>query len=161
MSKNILNTQESFTRTKKKLKKILEEKGLVLSLCETSDILAKALGYKNTFDINKNYFEPLKKEAEEMLCSNFNYTEKEKEDLMAIMKNSAGGKILSGRNIDGMSGEQKESPWKKGPVTFLTPSGKRLPYEPYELNELCELCKDPSKIIPATGFWDGGKYIIT
>lgn len=63
MSSNILNDQESFTRTKKKLKKLLEDKGLKLSLCETSDLLAKALGFKNTFDMQKNLNEKPKEEA--------------------------------------------------------------------------------------------------
>jgi len=103
MSKNILNNQESFTRTKKKLKKLLEEKGLKLTLCETSDILAKALGFKNTFDMNKNYFESNKIEnlqKEDGIGYNENY----KTQLESIIKKPPEGlKIIAGRNIDGMS----------------------------------------------------------
>lgn len=103
MSKNILNNQESFTRTKKKLKKILDEKGLKLTLCETSDILAKALGFKNTFDMNKNYFESNKIENIHKE-DGIDY----KIPLESIMKKpSEGLKIISGRNIDGMSGPKE------------------------------------------------------
>lgn len=104
MSKNILNNQESFTRTRKKLKKLLEEKGLKLTLCETSDILAKALGFKNTFDMNKNYFESNKIENIQKEDGIENY----KTQLESIMnKPSEGLKIIAGRNIDGMSNHQK------------------------------------------------------
>lgn len=107
MSKNILNNQESFTRTKKKLKKLLEEKGLKLTLCETSDILAKALGFKNTFDMNKNYFESNKIENNQMEDV-IGYNENHKKQLDNIMKKpSEGLKIIAGRNIDGMSNHQK------------------------------------------------------
>lgn len=144
MSKNILNNQESFTRTKKKLKKNLEDKGLKLSLCEISDILANALGYKNTFDINKNYFELLKKEQEE--------------NLINMMKIPEGCKIFSGKTIDGMSNKQNhdtnseflESPWKEGLVTFLTPSGKVMPYQPYSnIEQVC-----------MTSFGNGNKFFV-
>lgn len=83
MPKNMLNNQESFTRTKKKLKKHLEDRGLKLSLCETSDILAKALGFKNTFDINKNYFDLLEKEVIDKVIDR--------------MENSEACKIFSGK----------------------------------------------------------------
>lgn len=107
MSKNILNNQESFTRTKKKLKKLLEEKGLKLNLCETSDILAKALGFKNTFDMNKNYFESNKIENNQMEDS-IGYNENHIKQLDSIMKKpSEGLKIIAGRNIDGMSGPKE------------------------------------------------------
>ena len=107
MSKNILNNQESFTRTKKKLKKLLEEKGLKLTLCETSDILAKALGFKNTFDMNKNYFESNKIENNQMEDV-IGYNENHKKQLDSIMKKpSEGLKMIAGRNIDGMSNHQK------------------------------------------------------
>jgi len=61
MSKDILINEESFTRTKKKLKKILEEKGLKVSLCETSEILANSLGFKNTFEMQRIVFSKVEK----------------------------------------------------------------------------------------------------
>lgn len=141
MSKNILNNQESFTRTKKRLKKLLQDKGLNLSLCETSDLLAKALGFKNTFDINKNYFENIEQEQK----------------VIDMMEKPEGCKIFSGKTIDGMSnkqipdttGECSTSPWKKGAVTFLTPSGKVMPYQPYS----------PAEPVWVTGFWNGDEFV--
>lgn len=59
MSKSIVIDKESYTRTKKKLKKSLEAKGCSFTLSEVSDILAQSLGFKNEFDMQKNYFEKL------------------------------------------------------------------------------------------------------
>lgn len=57
MSKSIVIDKESYTRTKKKLKKSLEAKGCSFTLSEVSDILAQSFGFKNEFDMQKNYFE--------------------------------------------------------------------------------------------------------
>lgn len=59
MSKSIVIDKESYTRTKKKLKKSLEAKGCSFTLSEVSDILAQSFGFKNEFDMQKNYFEKL------------------------------------------------------------------------------------------------------
>ena len=61
MSQDILINEESFTRTKKKLKKLLEEKGLNVSLCEASEILSKSLGFKNTFELQRSVFSNIEK----------------------------------------------------------------------------------------------------
>ncbi len=118
MSSNILNNQESFTRTKKKLKKILEEKGLNLTLCETSDILAKALGFKNTFDINKNYFDVKSQKPDEITnnivddnerLANKAFQAKElKKDIRqmlnkVILKNFKGNIVIAGKVGSGVS----------------------------------------------------------
>lgn len=109
MSNNILNNQESFTRTKKKLKKILEEKGLNLTLCETSDILAKALGFKNTFDLNKNYFE-YNQIKNLQKVEGAGYNENHNEEVKSIInKTPEGLQLLEGKNINGMSHNQKEA----------------------------------------------------
>lgn len=109
MSNNILNNQESFTRTKKKLKKILEEKGLNLTLCETSDILAKALGFKNTFDLNKNYFE-YNQIKNLQKVEDAGYNENHNEEVKSIInKTPEGLQLLEGKNINGMSHNQKEA----------------------------------------------------
>lgn len=57
MSKSIIIDKENYTRTKKKLKKSLEAKGCSFTLSEVSDILAQSFGFKNEFDMQKNYFE--------------------------------------------------------------------------------------------------------
>lgn len=59
MSKSIIIDKENYTRTKKKLKKSLEAKGYSFTLSEVSDILAQSFGFKNEFDMQKNYFEKL------------------------------------------------------------------------------------------------------
>ena len=59
MSKSIVIDKENYTRTKKKLKKSLEAKGCSFTLSEVSDILAQSFGFKNEFDMQKNYFEKL------------------------------------------------------------------------------------------------------
>lgn len=59
MSKSIIIDKENYTRTKKKLKKSLEAKGCSFTLSEVSDILAQSFGFKNEFDMQKNYFEKL------------------------------------------------------------------------------------------------------
>lgn len=59
MSKSIVIDKESYTRTKKKLKKSLEAKGCSFTLSEVSDILAQSFGFKNEFDMQKNYFEKI------------------------------------------------------------------------------------------------------
>lgn len=59
MSKSIIIDKENYTRTKKKLKKSLEAKGCSFTISEVSDILAQSFGFKNEFDMQKNYFEKL------------------------------------------------------------------------------------------------------
>ena len=66
MSKSIIIDKESFTRTKKKLKKSLEAKGVSFTLSEVSDILAQSFGYKNEFDMQKRYFESSDSNAEKI-----------------------------------------------------------------------------------------------
>lgn len=153
MSKNILNNQESFTRTKKKLKKLLEEKGLKLTLCETSDILAKALGFKNTFDMNKNYFESNKiKNIQKE--DGIGYNENHETLLESIMKKpSEGLKIIAGRNIDGMSNHQENikqivsiKKEKDGDKIKLNIDIK-LPYNQFSPKFNDELIEDLSKSI--------------
>lgn len=57
MSKSIVIDKESYTCTKKKLKKSLEAKGVSFTLSEVSDILAQSFGFKNEFDMQRNYFD--------------------------------------------------------------------------------------------------------
>jgi len=57
MSKPIVIDKESYTCTKKKLKKSLEAKGVSFTLSEVSDILAQSFGFKNEFDMQRNYFD--------------------------------------------------------------------------------------------------------
>lgn len=56
MSKSIVIDKKNYTCTKKKLKKSLDAKGVSFSLSEVSDILAQSFGFKNEFDMQKNYF---------------------------------------------------------------------------------------------------------
>lgn len=55
MKKPIIIDNETFTRSKKKLQKILKEKELHFSLSEVSNILAQTFGFKNEYDFQQNY----------------------------------------------------------------------------------------------------------
>ena len=59
MSKSIVIDKKNYTCTKKKLKKSLDAKGVSFTLSEVSDILAQSFGFKNEFDMQRNYFESL------------------------------------------------------------------------------------------------------
>lgn len=62
MSKKIYIDQNSFTRTKKKLKTSLEEQGISLSLSQAATALAQSFGFKNEHEMQKLYFNEIIKE---------------------------------------------------------------------------------------------------
>jgi len=70
MSRSIVIDKKSYTCTKKKLKKSLEAKGVSFTLSEVSDILAQSFGFKNEFDMQKNYFNSNHRELENLLSLN-------------------------------------------------------------------------------------------
>lgn len=63
MSKKIVINKETFTCTKKKIKSLLKNKGLELSLSEVANLLSQSFGYKNEFDMQNNYFKIVDKKT--------------------------------------------------------------------------------------------------
>lgn len=101
MSKSIVIDKESYIRTKKKLKKSLETKGVSLTLSEVSDVLAQSLGFKNEFDIQKNHFDKI---IESPKLDNLGFNEKKYEDFIKKMLEPSNGIVIqTGATRSGMS----------------------------------------------------------
>lgn len=92
MSKKIYIDQNSFTRTKKKLKVSLEEQGISLSLSQVATVLAQSFGFKNEHEMQKLYFnEIIKDDVNTSLeSSNLKRSEEEIKTLELIEKNKKG-----------------------------------------------------------------------
>lgn len=137
MSKSIVIDKESYTRTKKKLKKSLEAKGVSFTLSEVSDILAQSFGFKNEFDMHKNYFESLEQISKQEAL-NIPLTSEQKSLLKLMAEPSESIKMQAGKTADGMSGIL--SPWSKEPVIFNDVNGNKLDYNPF--SQIDTLSKD-------------------
>lgn len=137
MSKSIVIDKESYTRTKKKLKKSLEAKGVSFTLSEVSDILAQSFGFKNEFDMHKNYFESLEQISKQEVL-NIPLTSEQKSFLKLMTEPSESIKMQVGKTADGMSGIL--SPWSKEPVIFNDVNGNKLDYNPF--SQIDTLSKD-------------------
>jgi len=135
MSKSIVIDKESYTRTKKKLKKSLEAKGVSFTLSEVSDILAQSFGFKNEFDMHKKYFESLNEIPKSEVVS----LTSEQESLLRFMgEPSDGCEIIAGKNRDGMSNktDNQHSPWiDASPVIFNDQNGNHFEYNPADINK--------------------------
>lgn len=107
MKKQISLNADSFTRSKKKLQKILNNKKLNLSLSEVSNILAQTFGFKNEYDFQKNYLSLIDKKNKNIKYnfdrskSNSNYVNylkliEKNHDFFEDMKKMKGKILISG-----------------------------------------------------------------
>lgn len=147
MSKKIYIDQNSFTRTKKKLKASLEEQGISLSLSQAATALAQSFGFKNEHEMQKIYFNEIIKEDVDTSqeSSKLKRTEEEIKILELIEKNQKGYLI-------------KCTTYEDYEFIELTYRSIKKPFEKYNemVNELLENYIDKNKkghfiIVGATG----------
>ncbi len=142
MSKSIVIDKESYTRTKKKLKKSLEAKGASFTLSEVSDILAQSFGFKNEFDMHKNYFESLGQISTQESLS-LPLINDQKSLLKSMTEISEGSKIIAGESKDGSSYKSINSHpvWAYGPspIAFNDVNGNKFDYNPFTANNIDDL----------------------
>lgn len=94
MSKKIYIDQNSFTRTKKKLKSSLEEQGIYLSLSQAATALAQSFGFKSENEMQRLYFNQIEED-------NSKY-DKKYLSLIEQVKNSEKGYLISHEIKDGI-----------------------------------------------------------
>lgn len=94
MSKKIYIDQNSFTRTKKKLKSSLEEQGVSLSLSEVATVLAQSFGFKSENEMQRLYFNQIEDD-------NSKY-DKKYLSLIEDVKNSEKGYVINHEIKDGI-----------------------------------------------------------
>lgn len=108
--KPIIIDKENYTRSKKKLKTLLADRGITLSLSETSELLSKLFGFRNEHDLQKNYLEPLEVKEDDLDCLivendrdiakvRFNFDEFfiKQSELLQLIKQESGLILVSGK----------------------------------------------------------------